>query len=135
MRDFNSAIARLVSRYYFVKGRRAVWARRYAYQILPRDADVENWYLYLVLNPVSSGIVDCVAKYTAFNSHHDYMNGKVRSYYWTNWSLYCLAKRSNSSLKPEDFRVQYELKFSRLPGQENILISKIKDYFNANLCF
>lgn len=115
MRDFNAAVARLVSRYYHIKGRRSVWARRYAYQILPEDFDAEHWYFYLVTNPVSSGIVDNIALYPSYCSHHDLVAGKTRSFMWTDWSAYCLAKRTKKNIKLADFQYQYELRLSRLP--------------------
>jgi REP element-mobilizing transposase RayT len=123
MRDFNAAVARLVSRYYHVKGRRSVWARRYAYQILPEDFDTEHWYLYLVTNPVSSGIVDDIARYPSYCSHQDLVTNRTRSFLWTDWSAYCLAKRTKRSVKLEEFQYRYELYISRLPKHRKLSLS------------
>ena len=71
MRDFNSALARVVGRYVKQHGRRSVWARRYSCQALTRAEDVRNWFFYVALNPVSSGIVQDVSNYLSYNSFED----------------------------------------------------------------
>ena len=49
-------IARAVPR--FVKGFAGgkFWGRPYKFQIVPESEDIINWFLYTVLNPVSSGV-------------------------------------------------------------------------------
>ena len=118
MRDLNSALARLVGRHVSLHGRRSVWARRYSYQVLPRDEDVRHWFYYAALNPVSSGITRSVSQYPAYNSFFDAANGIEREYTWIDWSRYLLHKRTNPAAKPIDFSKKYRLKLSRLPTLE-----------------
>lgn len=116
MRDFNSAVARLVGRHVKSHGRRAVWARRYAYQVLPRDEDIRHWYYYCALNPVSSGITETIEEYRNFNSHFDSIRGIERTYKWVDWSAYLMKSRGAKPVSPEQFSREYTLRFSRLPG-------------------
>ncbi|RIL09582.1 MAG: hypothetical protein DCC75_06190 [Proteobacteria bacterium] len=120
MRDFNSAVARLVGRYVKEHGRRSVWARRYSYQVLIRAEDVFHWFMYLSLNPVSSGIVPRIQEYRSYNSYFDASRGMKRSYKWIDWSKYLMQVRFKPSLTEEDFINEYELSYSRLPGYEDL---------------
>jgi REP element-mobilizing transposase RayT len=120
MRDFNSAVARLVGRYVGEHGRRSVWARRYSYQVLPRKEDVFHWFYYAALNPVSSGIVRGVDDYPSYNSFSDASRGIAIKYQWIDWSKYLMQRRYSPNLKPEDFTQEYTLQYSRLPGYEDL---------------
>lgn len=128
MRDFNSAVARLVGRAVGIHGRRSVWARRYSYQILPTDEDVKNWFFYLALNPVSSGLVSRVMQYKGYNSFFDAISGKAREYRWLDWNAYFKAKRHGAQVSEEQFIKIYTLRFSKLPGFEQY--SK-QDYYHS----
>jgi REP element-mobilizing transposase RayT len=116
MRDFNSAVARLVGRHVSTHGRRSVWARRYGYQVLLREEDIAHWFYYVALNPVSSGIVSSASQYPSYNSFFDTASEITRSYGWINWSKYLLNKRHHPKSQPEEFSKRYPLVFSRLPG-------------------
>ena len=120
MRDFNSAIARLVGRYIEEHGRRSVWARRYAHQVLPRHKDIEHWFMYVAANPVSSGLVRSIEEYSGYNSFYDASLGIERQYTWIEWSKYLLKRRYNATVRPEDFSKEYTLRYSRLPGYEHL---------------
>lgn len=119
MRDFNSAVARLVGRHIGVHGRRSVWARRYACQMLPRSEDVRHWFFYAGLNPVSSGIVPKVSSYPSYNSWFDAVSGTGRKFRWINWSQFLMKKRYCPGLTPEECSKEYVLTYSRLPGYED----------------
>ena len=119
MRAFNSMVARLVGRLVNEHGRRAVWARRYAAQLLPRNRDIKNWFMYAATNPVSSGLVSSVEQYDSYNSFNDATLGIERTYVWIDWSKYLLKKRYNDEVRPEDFSKEHVLKYSRLPGYED----------------
>ena len=119
MRDFNSAVGRLVGRYVKSHGRRSVWARRYSYQVLPRAEDIRHWFYYVALNPVSSGLVRSVKDYPAYNSYFDAAAGRSRTVSWIDWSSYIIAKRFQAELTPEAFKKEYTLRYSRLPEEES----------------
>jgi REP element-mobilizing transposase RayT len=120
MRDFNSAVARLVGRYVSAHGRRSVWARRYRPQVLQRSEDLFHWFYYVSLNPVSSGIVSSVNQYPCYNSFSDAVSGQSREYRWIDWSKYLMRRRYQPKVKPEDFSTRYKLVFSRVPQLENL---------------
>lgn len=127
MRDFNSAVARVIGRYVKAHGRRSVWARRYSYQIVPRNEDILHWFFYIALNPVSSGITRSIREYPSYNSFFDAARGHARKYSWIDWSAYLMKSRYNSSLAPSDFSREYTLRFTRLPGFSDLCD---QDYFN-----
>ena len=114
MRDFNSATARLIGRAVGIHGRRSVWGRRYSWQILPRDEDIRHWYYYLVLNPVSSGLVEEPKQY---NSYSSFLKDK-ETYTWVDYSKYLLKKRYDPEVSMKDFEITYTLTYSKLPGSE-----------------
>jgi len=124
MRDFNSAVARLVGRYAKQHGRRSVWARRYGYQVVVRDEDIHHWFMYIALNPVSSGLVPDIEQYSSYNSIFDAHSGRERKYKWIDWTKYLLSKRSNNAVKPEDFSQEFTLRYSRLPGFDDLSAEK-----------
>jgi len=125
MRDFNSAIARLVGRYFEQHGRRSVWARRYSWQILPRNKDILHWFLYLVANPTSSGLIEDPLRYPGYNSFLK----APKDYYWIDYSKYCLAKRSKPDISLDEFKTKYTLTYSKLPGFEK----QAKGVYEASL--
>ena len=118
MRDFNSAVARLVGRYVKVHGRRSVWARRYSHQVVPRAQDIRHWFYYVGLNPVISGLVRNNRNYPSYNSFYDAASGLERTFSWIDWSAYLLARRSRPEVKPQDYAKDYTLKFSKLPDNK-----------------
>lgn len=97
-----------------------MWARRYARQVLCREQDIEHWFFYAALNPVKAGLVASVMQYPGYNSFFDAVAERERKYYWIDWSAYLQKKRYDDSLKPEDFKTEYTLRFSRLPGYEEL---------------
>lgn len=120
MRDFNSAVARLVGRYVKAHGRRSVWARRYSYQVLLREEDIKHWFYYVALNPISSRLVKSIDQYPSYNSVTATITGRKSNYKWINWSKYIERSRYDRSVTPEDFAHEYELILSRLPHFESL---------------
>jgi len=120
MRDFNSAVARIIGREVQVHGRRSVWARRYSYQVLLRPEDIRHWFYYIALNAVSSGLVASAVSYPGYNSFFDGARGITRTYRWIEWSKYLMKVRYNPKLTPDDFALEYKLNLTRLPGTEGL---------------
>ena len=133
MRDFNASIARAVRRQYPILGQGSVWGRRYSYQVLPTLQDQENWLIYLLLNPVSSGIVSNVQEYPLYNSLSNILSDQRNTFYYTDWKAYGLAKRSNGDVRIQDFRKTCFLKISPIQDSDheskevkrNALINKL----------
>lgn len=130
MRDFNSMVARLVGRYVQTHGRRSLWARRYAHQVLLNPEDVHHWFFYTALNPVSSGIVPHIKSYTAYNSFFDAATQNSRIYKWIDWSKFISKKSYNTNVVEDDFSTPYTLTYSKLPGYEETSINEYQKLLN-----
>jgi REP element-mobilizing transposase RayT len=133
MKDFNArfSLALQLSSDRFEGGR--LWARRYKPLCLPNDKDVENWFFYCVLNPVYSGLVERIGDYDSYNSFVDSASGRVRKFKYIDWTSYRDKKRFNKDLTPDDFSTIHELKYTRLPGQEDLSEREYKKYMFQKL--
>lgn len=115
-RIFSNAAKRHIKN--FEGGR--IWARRYRPQVLIRSEDVKHWFYYSVLNPIISGLVKNLSDYPSYNGFKDAISGRARKYSLVDWEDYMNRKRGNSSLSPSDCTKEYELKYSKLPGLEEL---------------
>ena len=120
MRDFNSIIARLVATEVpnYPGGR--LWARRYAEQVLPNDFDVSHWYLYVVLNPITTGICYSMADFPGYSSLRDNLSLRSRKFQVFERWKFNEAKRNNAKASPQRFIQEHSLKFSKLPQLEHL---------------
>jgi REP element-mobilizing transposase RayT len=120
MRAFNSIVAALVRMHCenFTEGK--LWARRARSQPVPNDEDVENWFFYTALNPVSSGLVERISDYPIYNSFSDAISGITRTFSIVDWTDYNNRKRYNSNLTIKECTHKYELRYERLPGYEQM---------------
>ncbi|MCC6933043.1 MAG: hypothetical protein IT292_07295 [Deltaproteobacteria bacterium] len=115
---FNRIFANILKRYLNVYRGGPVWARRYRPQALLTAKDVLNYFFYLALNPISSGIVKKLADYNGFNSYYLSLTGEQKKFELIDWRDYKNRKRYNKTLKPKDCLKTYTLVISRLPGHE-----------------
>lgn len=122
MRSFNAMFAKLVKEHVkeFDQGR--VWGKRYSSQALPRPEDVQHWCLYSALNPVSSGLCKHPSEYTSYNSFNDAKDGVVRTFEVFERKKFNDLNRykTNPNIKREDFTKEYSLKYTKLPGLEDL---------------
>lgn len=120
MRDFNSAVARAVPRYQqdYPGGR--LWARRYSSEHLVDSQDLEDYFFYIVLQPVNDGLVDNIADFPGYNCFEDAIKGQPRQYKVIRWKEYNDARRWNKSVSIDDFTETCILKYERLPGYEQL---------------
>ncbi|MBP9838206.1 MAG: transposase [Proteobacteria bacterium] len=119
-RSFNAIVAKLTNSLVGEYEGGKLWARRVRVQVLPNDDDILHWFYYLVLNPVSSGLVSKISDYESYNSFSDCTKGRVRKFKLVDWSDYRNRVRYNSVLKPNDCLREYKLTYSRLPGFEKL---------------
>lgn len=119
MRDLNSSLARAVARYQPNYPGGKMWGRRYSSEPLPTNDDIEEWFFYVVLQPVQDGLVSDIKDYPGYNCFEDAITGTSRTYKVVNWKEYNDAKRWRKDVSIEDYTEFYDLKFSRLPGYEN----------------
>lgn len=120
MRDFNSCVARSVTR--FCEGYRggSFWARRYSNEFLPGDMDTEDYFFYTVLQPVQDGLVDRISDYPGYNCFHDAVYEVKKKFKVVNWSAYNQAKVYREEVKISDYIETVEFQYKRLPGYEHM---------------
>ena len=123
-RSFNSMLARAVPR--FVKGFAGgkFWGRPYKFQIVPESEDIINWFLYTILNPVSSGITTNPTALGRPNALSVIREGSNRVCRWFNRTNYENAKRKNPNVDKQRYYTNHTLKVSRLPGLEDLTDSQ-----------
>lgn len=97
-----------------------LWARPPRYQLLPENADIEHWTLYLALNAVKSGLVRKYTEYDTFNSFNHAACGRDLEFTLVDWTAYNNLKRVNPDASPKDYEESYTLNFARLPGYEHL---------------
>ncbi len=120
LRDFNSIFAKLTSSRVSAHPGGKLWARRARSQLVPNPEDVKNWFFYLSLNPVSSGLVDRISDYAPYNSFSDAVSGREREFKLVDWSDFNNRRRTNRKLTRADCTKIYRLKYTRLPGCEHM---------------
>ena len=119
-RDLNSIIALSLKNYVseFSGGR--LWEKPYKFQLLPNKEDVENWFLYTILNPVSSGVTDYPFSAGRANSWAIIEKGGAQEFEWLDRTRYENARRKNPNVNPRRYISTHTLKVSRLPGYEDL---------------
>lgn len=120
MRDFNSSIARAVARYQLNYPGGGLWARRYSADYLVGPDDLEDYFFYIVLQPVNDGLVNDIKDYPGYNCFEDAINGTAREYKVINWKQYNDARRWNKTLSIDEFTEICTLRYERLPGYESL---------------
>lgn len=110
-----------------------VWARPYRPQALPNREDVEEWFFYCALNPVSSGLVERIGEYTSYNSFVDSVSGRVREFTYVDWTEYNNRRRTNPRVEISEYTYKHELRFDRLPGYEDTTAEEYKKGMFAKL--
>jgi hypothetical protein len=120
MRDLNSSVARAVPRFQknYPGGR--LWQRRYSAEYLVSPEDIEEYFFYIVLQPVNDRLVDDIRDYPGYNCFEDAITGTTRQYEVVNWKQYNDARRWDESVSISDFTEICTLKYERLPGYEDL---------------
>ena len=126
-RDFNARFAETVRDKVpeFLGG--PLFERRYTPQVLPLKEDVEDYFYYCALQPVSSGLCMRISEYDAYNSFSDAVRDITRKFKLLRRGEYNAAKRYNPDVSLMDFTDIYELSYKRLPGYEEL---SHKEYIN-----
>ena len=120
MRDLNSSIARAIPNYCpkYAGGR--FWQRRYSAEYLPGKEDIEEWFFYTALQPIQDGLVERLSEYPSYNCFYDAVHGIERTVKVVRWKEYHNAKRRNPEVLVRDFTDSFSLRYSRLPGYEDL---------------
>ena len=120
MRDFNSSVAKAVPRLCPEYTGGKLWARRYSVEYMPAPEDIEDRFFYTVLQPVQDGLVEKISDYPGYNCFSDAVKGVSRKFKFVRWGEYNAAKRFNPKVKIKDYTDIVKLKYSRLPGYEDM---------------
>ncbi len=129
-RAFNAMVAKLTqSHVKSFEGK--LWARRYADQFLPNNEDIEHYFFYAALNPISSGVTRNIHKYKSYNSFFDAVNGTEKKFKIYEKSAYNEALRRGHYVQKEDFIKSHTLKFSRLPGYEKLSSEEYRNHMQT----
>jgi REP element-mobilizing transposase RayT len=120
MRDFNSIMARSLPHLVpeFEGGK--LWARSYRMQIVPTNKDIRHWFLYTVLNPVSSGITINPTALGRPNALSIIRDGGSLTCKWFNRSKYNNAVRKNPNVDKERYYSYHTLTISKIPGYKSL---------------
>ena len=120
LRSYNGILAKITARVcpQFIDGR--LWARRAKIQVFERKEDLEHWFFYLSLNPVSSGLVEFISDYDSYNSFLDSVSGNNPKFKMIDWEEYRRRFLEDPFTKPEDCYKEYTLIFTRLSDYKNL---------------
>lgn len=132
-RDFNSSVARAIPRYVKEYPGGKLWARRYSSEFVPDPEDIEEYFFYIVLQPVKDGLVEKISEYPGYNCFSDAVRGIKRKFKVVNWAAYNDRRRWDLTAKLKDFIEVVELKFERLPGYEDMEAKEYKDLMHRKL--
>ncbi len=117
-KDFNARVAEAV-RYCvpeFEGG--PLWGRRYTSQALPLPIDVEDYFFYCALQPVSAGLTQKISEYPGYNSFYHASTNIQQEYKVVRWAEYNNQKRHNPDVNIQDYTDYFKLTYSRLPGHD-----------------
>ncbi len=127
MRDFNSITARVANS--LIPGRPqrgSLWGRRYSEEKLPNREDIERYFFYCALQAVYAGLCENPFSYPGYNSFHDAISGKSRTFKVVDRARYNDRRRWDTNVKIEDFTKTVTLTFKRLPGYEQLTQAEYK---------
>ncbi|WKZ56827.1 MAG: transposase [Bdellovibrionota bacterium] len=133
MRDLNSNVARAVARHTPEYPGGTFWGRRYSGEFLPGPADIEEYFFYIVLQPVEDGLVRRISEFPGYNCFHDAIHGIERVYKVVDWAGYNSRKRYDRSVCIRDYTTYIPLRFQRLPGYEHMSSSEYVKHMQNKL--
>lgn len=119
-RDFNGSVTRSLKRHEPTYPGGGLWARRYSNEFVPQDNDIEKQFFYTVLQPVQDGICRTIDRYRGYNCFYDAVHGIEREYEVVDWTRYNSDKRWKKNIDKRDYVTLYTLKYTRLPGYEEL---------------
>lgn len=125
-RDFNSCTARAVARHVPNYPGGSLWDRRYSNEFIPEPSDIEEYFFYIVLQPIKDGLVDRISEYPGYNCFHDAVNGIRRKFKVVNWAAYNERARWRKHVNIKDFIEVVELSYKRIPGYEALSQAEYK---------
>ena len=135
MRDFNSNVARCVDRLtpHYPGG--SLFERRYSNEFISLESpeDMEEYFFYVVLQPVQDCLVERISDYPFYNCFSDAVKGIKRKVEVVRWGEYNQRKRYDRKARVKDFTDTYILEYQRLPGYEHLTQKEYSDLMHQKL--
>lgn len=118
----NREVAKRINR---LRNRRGhFWERRYDEQMVAERGDIIEAFIYVLLNAVSHGLVEHPVLWPGLNCYQQALDGKDRTFRFTNFTAYQKAKRkaarSGKKVNMRDFQTEYTLRLSPIPQFEDL---------------
>ena len=88
------------------------------------DQGVEQQFFYALTNPVKDGLVDRVAHWKGFSSYSALALGQPETYRYVDYTAWHRAGGKRSTKPLEQFVKTIQLKYTPLPGWENLTPEK-----------
>lgn len=113
----NREVAKRINR---LRNRRGhFWERRYDEQMVAERSDIIEALVYVVLNAVNHGLVEHPVLWPGLNCYQQLLDGKDRTYRFTNFTAYQKAKRkaarSGGRVNIRDYQTEHTLRLSPVP--------------------
>jgi REP element-mobilizing transposase RayT len=120
LRDLKSTIAKSVPKLTPSYTGGGVWGRRFSNEFIADEATLEEYFFYVVLQPIKDGLVDKISECPGYNCFHDAVWGKTRTFWVFNGTAYYKAMRFGAKVEKKDFFEEFTLTYARLPGYEHL---------------
>ena len=131
-RVFNRCVNLAVKRHTDFTGG-SLWGRRFSNEFVPEDADIEERFFYVVLQPVQDGLVTDITHYPGYNCFEDAISGRTKSFELIDWAAYNSALRYNKNVDVKRYIREYELTYARVPGHEHKTQAEYEAYMREQL--
>jgi putative transposase len=118
----NREVAKRINR---LRNRRGhFWERRYDEQLVAERSDIIEALIYVLLNAVNHGLVEHPSLWPGLNCYQQLLDGKDRTFRFTNFTAYQKAKRKAASrgtkVNIRDFQTEHTLRLSPAPQFEGL---------------
>ena len=132
-RDFHSMIARLTKSHVELFEGGKLWGGRSLDLPCPNKEDILNWFFYLTLNPIYSGLTQRISEYPGYNSFHEAVQDIKNEYKIVDREGYNAARARGRKVAIQDYTTFYTLKYTRLPGYEDMHKRDYVKFMHAEL--
>ena len=110
-----------------------VFKKRPCHQYLPLEEDALDSFIYCALQPINHGLAENLSDYPGYCFFHDAVRERPKKASWLCYKEYNEALRKDPKASKADFYKEEEIKFTRLPGYEDLTKSEyqklIKDEY------
>ena len=132
-RDFNARVAESVKLLSESFESGPLFERRYCNQVLPEAGDIEDYFFYIALQPVTSGLCARVSEYPCHSFFNDAASEIEREYKYFSYGEYYKAKLKDPGTKKHKFWRKHTLRFQRLPNYKNLKRAEYKKLMHEKL--